>query len=45
VQQARDLQKQQRQAKERETALKADEKLQRQLQKDEKRRLVEQRKE
>jgi hypothetical protein len=45
VQQARDLQKEQEEAKERETALKANKKLQRQLEKDEKRRLVEQRKE
>ena len=44
VQEARDLQKQQQEAKDHEAALKADEKLQRQLEKEEKRRLVEQRK-
>lgn len=41
VQEARELQQQQQDAKEHEAALKADEKLQRQLQKDEKRRLIE----
>jgi hypothetical protein len=44
VQEARDLQKQQQEAKDHDVALKADEKLQRQLEKEEKRRLIEQRK-
>src|SRR5271170_4335049 len=44
IQAARELQKEEQQAKEATIALKAEEKLQRQLQKEEKRRLVEQRK-
>lgn len=45
MQQAHDLLTEQEEAKKREAALKVDEKIQRQLHKDEKRRLVEQRKE
>ena len=44
VQEARDLQKEQQDAKDREAALKANKKIQRQLQKEEKRRLIDQRK-